>query len=117
MSIFISGHHPPKGEAYEGWLHNYIRIVDRFQHLITAAYNGHTHKDELAVLYNQEQKPVGIHYVSGSLTTYSYLNPSYKIVQVDQKVWSWIIPLTVSPTISLRANHWTTIPTTWTWTD
>ncbi|XP_027205443.2 sphingomyelin phosphodiesterase-like [Dermatophagoides pteronyssinus] len=84
--IFVSilGHIPPS-DMYEGWVHNYIRIFDRYSHIITGAYNGHTHNDELAVMYNQQGKPIAINYISGSLTTYSYLNPSYKIFNMNSR--------------------------------
>lgn len=57
--------------------------MDRYQHIITAAYNGHTHNDELAIIFNDNSKPVSVNFISGSLTTYSYLNPSYKIFQLN----------------------------------
>lgn len=84
--VSILGHHPPKNEMYDSWKHNYIRIIDRYSHLITGMYNGHTHNDEFALLYNDKEEPIGITYVSGSLTTYSYLNPTYRIFDVDDNV-------------------------------
>ena len=73
-------------EMYDAWKHNYMRIYERFAHLINAAYMGHTHNDELIVLYNEHNKPFGVNYISGSLTTYSYLNPNYRIFEVDENV-------------------------------
>ncbi|KAH9511227.1 Sphingomyelin phosphodiesterase [Dermatophagoides farinae] len=80
--VSILGHIPPS-DMYEGWLHNYIMIFDRYSHIITGAYNGHTHNDELAVMYNMQGRPIAINYISGSLTTFSFLNPSYKIFEMN----------------------------------
>lgn len=82
--VTILGHVPPKHEMYDAWVHNYIRIIDRYSHIITSSFFGHTHDDEVVVLYNLEKKPVSVAYISGSLTTYSYLNPQYSIFKLDQ---------------------------------
>ena len=93
--VTITGHVPPKSEyMIDVWLHNYIRIVDRFQHVITGTYFGHTHKDELVVLYNKEKKPVSVAFVSGSISPYGGVNPMYSIFEIDGQTgtmiaWLW----------------------------
>ena len=64
-------------------MNNYIRIVDRFSHVITGSFYGHTHKDEITLVYNKEKKPISVAYISGSLTTFSDLNPQYTIFDMD----------------------------------
>lgn len=82
--VTILGHVPPDGDCYEAWQRNYIQIIDRFSHIVRNAFNGHTHNEELAILYNNDDTPVGVNYISGSLTTFSYLNPTYKIMTMDE---------------------------------
>ena len=60
--------------------------MDRYSHLITGSYYGHTHKDEVVVTYSEKKEPVSVAYISGSLTTYSDLNPQYVIFEMDSRV-------------------------------
>lgn len=84
--VTILGHVPPLHENYDAWIHNYIRIVDRYQEVIASTFYGHTHKDEVVVQYNHEKKPVSVSFISGSLTTFSNLNPQYTIYDMDSNV-------------------------------
>lgn len=67
------------------WKREYHKIVARFSHIIKAQFNGHTHFDELQVFYDEEKKPINIAWNGGSLTSYTQLNPNYKIYDVDGK--------------------------------
>ncbi|XP_054156915.1 sphingomyelin phosphodiesterase-like [Oppia nitens] len=84
----IIGHIPPN-ECYVAWTNNYYRIMERYQHLIVGTYFGHTHKDEILVLYNidKDNKPYAVShaYLGSSLTTYSALNPGYRLFTLDNK--------------------------------
>ncbi len=86
----MKGHIPPSGDCYRAWIHNYIRINERYQHLITASYFGHTHKDELVVMYNKNKNsetiPVTLSYIRPSLTTYEHINPGYRIFALNGNV-------------------------------
>jgi len=43
--VHIIGHIPPDNrECTQAWLFNYLRIIDRFQDTVLAAYYGHTHR-------------------------------------------------------------------------
>lgn len=65
------------------WKREYVRIIDRFSHLIKAEFNGHTHTDELAIFYNSNAEAKNIAWNGGSITTYTKLNPNYKIYTVN----------------------------------
>jgi hypothetical protein len=86
----LKGHIPPSGSCYQAWIHNYIRISVRYQHLITASYFGHTHKDELLVLYNKNKNhetiPATLSYIGPSITTFEYINPGYRIFTLNGNV-------------------------------
>jgi len=97
--VMIIGHIPPGNDYYSAWIHNYIRIIERYQHLVVAAYNGHTHDDEIVVLFSREKNstntlPVGVNYVAPSLTTFTRLNPGYRIFSLNQNgqpldIWNY----------------------------
>lgn len=57
----------------------------RFSDTVTAQFFGHTHTDEFELFYNKNNtnKPYGVAYVGPSVTTYTYLNPGYRIYYVD----------------------------------
>ncbi|CAG2110458.1 unnamed protein product, partial [Medioppia subpectinata] len=80
--------HQPMSACYESWGNNYMRIVERYANVIVSTYYGHTHYDEIQVLYTKnlitnETYPISHGYVGSSLTTFSRLNPGYKIFTLD----------------------------------
>ena len=50
-----------------------------------AQFFGHTHKDEFEIFYDVETytRATNVVYVGGSVTTYSQINPSYRMYTVD----------------------------------
>ncbi|CAN7988626.1 unnamed protein product, partial [Ixodes hexagonus] len=52
---------------------------------VTGQFYGHTHYDEFTVFYESEDRsrPFAVAYIAPSATTYSYLNPAYRIYDVD----------------------------------
>ncbi|KAI7691032.1 Sphingomyelin phosphodiesterase [Sarcoptes scabiei] len=75
--------HIPTSDLYDAWSHNFIRIFERFSHLITASYHGHAHTNEIGLIMDKNDDVVGVNFITGSLTTYSQLNPSYKIFELN----------------------------------
>ncbi|XP_076234537.1 sphingomyelin phosphodiesterase [Calliopsis andreniformis] len=65
------------------WKQEYLKIIDRFSHLIKAEFNGHTHTDEIGIFYNSNGVAKNIAWNGGSITAYSKLNPNYKIYTVN----------------------------------
>jgi sphingomyelin phosphodiesterase len=97
--VMIISHIPAGGSCLNSWIHNYFRIVERYQHLLVAQYQGHTHKDQFVVIYSNHSnsqsslgqrtiKPVGVQLIGPSLTTYDYLNPGYRVFTLDGNVSS-----------------------------
>ena len=66
--------------------------MERYEHLIVGTYYGHTHNDEILVLYNKDKQnntyPVSHAYLGSSLTSYSALNPGYRVFTLDNTVFS-----------------------------
>lgn len=58
----------------------------RYQDTIKAQFYGHTHYDEFIVYFDEETRamPINIAYIGPSVTTYSFLNPSFRIYRSGQ---------------------------------
>lgn len=72
--------------CYIGWTREYRRIVERFAHIIEAQFNGHSHVDEFNVYYRKDDPAVAVNVAwnGGSTTTFTRLNPNYKVFYVDR---------------------------------
>lgn len=79
--------HIPANDAscLKTWRREYVKIVDRYSHLIKAEFNGHTHNDEIAIFYDTNNTARNIAWNGGSITAYSRLNPNYKLYTVNRR--------------------------------
>lgn len=77
--------HIPSGDGtcWAVWAREYNRIITRFHQTISAIFNGHSHKDELAVHYSEDGYATAVAWNGGALTTYSNKNPNYRVYDVD----------------------------------
>jgi len=83
QSVIIIGHIPP-GDCDPGWVGRYNALVDRFSYLIRGQFFGHTHVDEFEITRSYiDNAPIGVVFVDPSVTTRSYLNPSFRIFDFD----------------------------------
>jgi len=84
--VHILGHVPPaQGDCMNTWSLQYIKIITRYEATVVAQFFGHTHKDQFKVFYDLEddQRPVGVGYIGPSVTTYTDLNPGYRVYDID----------------------------------
>jgi sphingomyelin phosphodiesterase len=98
--------HVPTGDisCLKVWSREYHRIVERFATTITGQFNGHTHRDEFHVYYNNSapEQAVGVAFNGASVTPYDSANPSYKVYSVDQSTYTlldyeeWTFNLTLA---------------------
>ncbi|CAF1539956.1 unnamed protein product, partial [Didymodactylos carnosus] len=82
--VHIIAHHPPRScLASFSW--NFYKIINRYENTISGQFYGHTHNDEIIMFYDEIDKirPVSMAYVTPSLTTFSFLNPGYRIYTAD----------------------------------
>ena len=90
--VHIIGHIPPTigGDCLKVWRNNYYDIVIRFKDVIRGQFFGHTHADQFEIIYtnSSKQQPVSVAYISPSITTYSNLNPGYRIYDIDGQSWN-----------------------------
>ncbi|KHN76208.1 Sphingomyelin phosphodiesterase 1 [Toxocara canis] len=86
--VHILAHIPPgNSECFEGWARNYYRIVNRFSKTIKAQFFGHIHIDSFTVFYEEmnddASMPTNVLFCSPSVTTFSGLNPAYRIYEIE----------------------------------
>ncbi|CAF0859177.1 unnamed protein product [Adineta ricciae] len=82
--VHIIGHHPPSScLAAFSW--NYYKVVNRYENTIAGQFFGHVHSDEFTVFYDEvdSRRPVSVAYIGPSVTTYSSLNPGYRVFTID----------------------------------
>lgn len=85
--VHILGHIPPGDNSCQRtWKREYLKIINRFSHIIVAQFNGHTHNDELQIIYRDEdaKNVSNVAWNGGSITTYANLNPNYKVYTIDK---------------------------------
>uniref|UniRef100_A0A914XPI5 Sphingomyelin phosphodiesterase n=1 Tax=Plectus sambesii TaxID=2011161 RepID=A0A914XPI5_9BILA len=85
--VHIISHIPP-GDVYclKAWSHNYFDIVYRFENTIAGQFFGHTHTDQFEVYYENSDpngRPFHFNWISPSVTTVGYLQPSYRVYTID----------------------------------
>lgn len=83
--------HLPAGstECQFTWSRQYSKIINRFAHIITGQFNGHTHNDEFNVFYDldDQTKPINVAWNGGSITAWAQLNPNYKIYKANANTY------------------------------
>ncbi|XP_052797334.1 sphingomyelin phosphodiesterase-like [Mya arenaria] len=84
--VHVLGHiYPGCSCCLKPWSWNYYKIVNRYESTIVGQFFGHTHSMTYEVLYDEETllRPLGVIYMPGSITTYSNLNPGFRIYEID----------------------------------
>lgn len=101
--VHIIGHVPSgSGDCFQVWAEQYRRIVDRFYRIISAQFNGHSHKDEFNIYYSRETNiPINVAWNGGSTTAFSLVNPNYRIYFADNESFVSIVMTTYCD----RDNH------------
>ncbi|GLV41289.1 uncharacterized protein CBL_04813 [Carabus blaptoides fortunei] len=83
--------HVPTGDntCLTKWSHEYYRIIQRFAHVISAQFVGHTHFDEMNLYFNNSDimEPMSVAYNGGSFTSYVNVNPNYKLYDISPTTW------------------------------
>lgn len=84
IKVHLIGHIPP-GKCVWVWSRNYRDVLDRYKATVTGHFYGHTHNDEFEMIYDDEDTtlPISVAHIAPSVTTYSKMNPSFRIYIVD----------------------------------
>ncbi|KAF2893413.1 hypothetical protein ILUMI_12757, partial [Ignelater luminosus] len=113
--VHILSHIPTGGgNCLFNWSREYSRIINRFAHIITAQFNGHTHFDDTVIFFNTSNpgQAINVAFNGGSLTAYSNLNPNYVIYEVDSDNFevldyeSWAFNLTEANLYPNLSPNW-----------
>ncbi|XP_036675565.3 sphingomyelin phosphodiesterase 1 [Drosophila suzukii] len=87
-SVHILTHIPAgDGDCWSNWAYEYNRVLTRFNGIITGAFSGHTHKDEMNLHYSDEGYATVVNWNGGSLTSYSNKNPNYRLYELSPGNW------------------------------
>ncbi|KAK6192488.1 hypothetical protein SNE40_003944 [Patella caerulea] len=83
--VHILMHHPTASAGVKPWNLNFFKIVNRYESIIQGHFNGHSHDDFFTVFYDEVNftRPISTGFVAGSGTTYSNLNPGFRIYTID----------------------------------
>jgi sphingomyelin phosphodiesterase len=85
--VHIIEHIPPGiPDCMTTWSWNYYKIINRYENVIAGQFFGHTHFDSWEVFYDIDsgyERPVSVAYIAPSVTSYSYLNPGYRVYEID----------------------------------
>ena len=84
--VHILSHVPPNSECLGAWGRELGKIIERYEDTVMNSFYGHTHRDEYFVQYNalgDHTRAVHVGFVTPSVTTWQFLNPSYRIYTVD----------------------------------
>lgn len=73
-------------DLFSTYSREYRRIVDRYWNTISAQFNGHTHIDQFTMFYaiDQPKTAINVAWNGGSVTSYSNVNPNYRVYSVDK---------------------------------
>ncbi|MEL6741322.1 MAG: metallophosphoesterase, partial [Planctomycetota bacterium] len=90
--VHIIGHIPPavvSADCVPVWRNNYYRVIERFADTVVAQFFGHTHTDELELMFadDSRDRAFALGYVSPSLTTFIDLHPGYRVYDVAPGTW------------------------------
>lgn len=100
--VHILAHVPPNtASCIRAWNREFERIIERFSHIISGHFNGHTHADEFVLHYkNSTDLAIGVAWNGGSGTSFIGLNPNYRLYTIERKTFevidhqTWIFNLT-----------------------
>ncbi|KAM3134374.1 hypothetical protein pb186bvf_013487 [Paramecium bursaria] len=79
--------HIPPGDTFchSQWAERFSVIVERFQHVLKGLFYGHTHQDHVQHIRSKvDGKYLATAFIAPSGTTYSYQNPSFRVIHFNQ---------------------------------
>lgn len=81
----LMAHHPPgDSDCLYEWSSRFRALLDRYQHIVRWSVYGHVHLEIYGVASGiKTGHPTGVHFWSGSVSTWFEVNPSFKMFEVD----------------------------------
>lgn len=85
QTVYILGHIPAASDLPE-WSIRYKALIDRYSYVIRGQFFGHTHSEEFYLHKSfSDNSTVGVDLLPGSLTTYSNINPEFRVYEIDRE--------------------------------
>lgn len=84
--VHIIGHIPPNFDGcYKPWINEFTSIVNRFAHIISGQFYGHSHMDEFSIFYTtvSPSNALNVAWVGGAGGNSFGLNSNYRVYHVD----------------------------------
>lgn len=91
--VHILGHVPPNtASCIRAWNREYDKLIRQFAHIISGQFTGHTHSDEIVLLYSTDDVPVPINIAwgGGSGTSFVGLNSNYRVYTIESDTFEVI---------------------------
>lgn len=88
--VHILSHIPPGSEdTMQVFQREYRNIIDRFEQIITAEFNGHTHYEAFTLFYDKSNSSRAhtVAFNGGSITAFNNVNPNYRVYRVNSRTW------------------------------
>lgn len=89
QQVYIIGHIPIGDfDCLSQWGYRYKALMDRYQYTVRGEFFGHTHNDHIKInrgFFSGE--PMSVQWIAPSLTTYTGLNPSFRLYEADPNTW------------------------------
>mmetsp|Transcript_5628 Transcript_5628/g.6362 ORF Transcript_5628/g.6362 Transcript_5628/m.6362 type:complete len:443 (-) Transcript_5628:63-1391(-) len=86
IAIFIGHMSPGTSDCFSEISSRLRSLFDRFQHIIRLNLFGHTHQEEFEVIRSFEDgKPIGVNHLAASMTTFTEMNPSFRVITLDKE--------------------------------
>ncbi|KAI8094648.1 Metallo-dependent phosphatase-like protein [Thamnidium elegans] len=109
--VWIIGHIAPgDSTCFHDYANYYNQIIDRYSHIISGQFFGHTHKDEMTIFYghnkNQTAKEaISVGYVAPSITPFHNLNPGFRVYKIDTETFEVVDSITYTADLD-QASAW-----------
>jgi len=84
-NIYLMAHRPADAlyDSYSIALH---RLIDKYKSVVRGVFVGHTHSDSFTVIrdFNTSTIPITMQFIAPSVTTYTDVNPTYRVYTYDR---------------------------------
>eukprot|EP00347_Sterkiella_histriomuscorum_P016021 403354796 len=85
-NAILIAHIPPGTDCLHDWGHRFRGLMERYQHIVRFSLFGHTHDDSFAVTQSlEDNKNIGVNLIAGSVTSYTNMNPSFNVIEIDEE--------------------------------
>lgn len=83
QKVVLLTHIPLADESSQTALIKYLKVVlERFSETIACSLSSHTHNDQIKFYKNKQNENMFAEFISPSLTTYTNMNPSYRMYKM-----------------------------------